>query len=214
MIVGALLFSTTIKNKRIYTDSLLNFIDLQRTKLIYNMMTTMMGRRISQTVVCILWGVVALVALSHSTAEATVNIHTQSLRRLPTQKVRGSRRDLGTGEKSESKSKGTGVDKTIRVAPGKSIETVTRPAMVSGLDKLNGNRNDIAPAPESAQPKLPESPNGSDIKVNKTHDNSRGNSKTNAPKVNEATIPNGNGNEHVIENGAEHFQAGENLGVI
>lgn len=163
------------------------------------MMTTMMGRRIPQAALFILWGV-ALVALSHSTAQASVGVHSQSLRRLPTRKVRGSRRDLEIGVvvdsapedffKSGSKSKGA--DKTIREAPTKIIETVTRPAMVSNLEELNKHGIDITTSKTNKKPK--------------GNEETRGNNET--PKGDEAKLD-GNKNENVVENGVEHFQAVE-----
>jgi len=184
------------------------------------MMTTMMGRRISQAALFILWGV-ALVALSsHSTAQARVGVHS----RLPTRKVRGSSmRDLKIGGVVDNSapedfftsgnSKSKGADKTIRVAPTKSIETVTRPAMISSLKELNNKNKNGQP------PILPESSHGSDITVSKINEEPKGNDKTRGgnnetPKGNDAKGDRNNNNENVVENGAEHFQAGENLYVM
>jgi len=163
-----------------------------------------MGKRISQAVLLILLGV-TLVASSHSTVEATARADKQSSRRLPAQRVRGLRRDLGIGSEGNAEMiNGETRGKTTRNKP--RLPGVFRP-----LSKKFGELGlnvDIAKASTISEEELPESQphQGFHLKVNKK---SGGNQKIGAlsstSKRNDR-IGIGKKNNEGAENGMEHFQ--------
>jgi hypothetical protein len=163
------------------------------------MMTTMIsGRKMLQTVLFVLGLLAVAIALPHSTVDATtLSTNGSSLRRRPTQKVRGIGRDLATGAgkslddkdddgKGESKSKSRGAANAIRPT-NKAVS----------LEKMNQGR---------------EKPHGNDITVGSHSGNANANESGGTRKRGNdggEAKRSRNKNSPAVENGVEHFQEGK-----
>ena len=165
------------------------------------MMTTMiMGRKMLQTVLFVLGLLAVAIVLPHSTVDATTSdTNGSSLRRRPTQKVRGVGRDLATGaagktldDKKDDDGKGESKSKS-----GKAASAI-RPTRGASLEKINEGRE---------TPK-----HGTDITVNSHSSNANANESSEIRKSGRdrgATKNSRNKNSPAVENGAEHFQEGK-----
>ena len=166
-------------------------------------MTTMiMGRKMLQTVLFVLGLLAVAIVLPHSTVDATtLDTNGSSLRRRPTQKVRGVGRDLATGAagktlddkdddgKGESKSKSGEAANAIRP---------TRTSKTASLENMNKGRD--------------KSHHGTDITVNSHSSNAKANESIEIGKSGRdrgAAKNSRNKNSPAVENGVEHFQEGK-----
>jgi hypothetical protein len=164
------------------------------------MMTTMiMGRKMLQTVLFVLGLLAVAIVSPHSTVDAvTLSTNGSSLRRRPTQKVRGVGRDLATGAgkalddkdddgKGESKSKSGGAAYAIRPT-NKAVS----------LEKMNQGRG---------KPQ-----HGTDITVGSHSSNANANESGEIRKRGNdggEAKHSRNKNSPAVENGVEHFQEGK-----
>lgn len=165
------------------------------------MKTMITGRKMLQTVLFVLGLLAVAIVLPHSTVDATTSgTNGSSLRRRPTQKVRGVGRDLATGAgktlddkdddgKGESKSKSGGAANAIRP---------TRTSKAASLEKMNKGR-------ENPQ-------HGTDITVDSHSSNADANESSEIRKRgNDRGVAKNsrNKNSPAVENGVEHFQEGK-----
>jgi hypothetical protein len=166
------------------------------------MMTTMiMGRKMLQTVLFVLGLLAVAIVLPHSTVDATtLDTNGSSLRRRPTQKVRGVLgRDLATGAAGKTLEDkvddGKGGSKSSKSG---GAATAIRPTRGASLGKINEGRE---------TPK-----HGTDITVNSHSSNANANESSESRKSGRdrgATKNNRNKNSPAVENGVEHFQEGK-----
>ena len=163
-------------------------------------MTTMiMGRKMLQTVLFVLGLLAVAIVLPHSTVDATTSdTNGSSLRRRPTQKVRGVGRDLATGvEKTldDKNDDGKGGSKSSKSG---GAATAIRPTRGASLGKINEGRE---------TPK-----HGTDITVNSHSSNANANESSEIRKSGRdrgAAKNSRNKNSPAVENGVEHFQEGK-----
>ena len=166
-------------------------------------MTTMiMGRKMLQTVLFVLGLLAVAIVLPHSTVDATTSgTNGSSLRRRPTQKVRGIGRDLATGvEKTldDKNDDGKGGSKSSKSGGAATAIRPTRTNKAASLDLMNQGRENPKHGTDITVDSHSGNANANKGSEIRTRGNDRGAAKNSRNK-----------NSPAVENGVEHFQEGK-----
>lgn len=153
--------------------------------------------RISRAGLLTLLGFLLAVS-SYSSVEASTHASSQSSRRIPRQKIRGSERELKSGGSEENEG---APEKKNRIVP---LPEFSRP--IPNPEKFNKVGINLKVAKESTkpEPKLPEEKQAANIKVNKKNNSPRNPGKEKAAGLGKIVAK--HNKEEVVQNGLEHFK--------
>lgn len=159
--------------------------------------------RISRAGLLTLLGFLLAVS-SYSSVEASTRASSQSSRRLPRQKIRGSERELKMGIEE----KNGAAEKKTRIAP---LPEFSRP--IPNPEKFNKVGINLKVVKESTkpEPKLPEIKQAASIKVNKKNN---GNPRKDKVGIGKNLVAKQNKQEEIVQNGLEHFKEGKNMRLL